>query len=164
MKLLKKITALTALLTLILTSSAFAANDVSEYDVQIIKGSNINLVSQESRVPILVKNNYNTEVRILIHVGASNLRVRLPKTTSITVPANSTVNATVPVQAVANGEVTLFVWLTSFSGVRLGGNENIELRILGDYEAIAIGSLAAVVSLLVVVGVVRTLRRKKVRE
>jgi hypothetical protein len=78
------------------------------------------------------------------------------------VPANSTINATVPVQAVANGNVTLFVWLTSFSGVRLGENSNVEMNVLGNYEAIAIGSLIVVVALLLVVGTARMLRRRKV--
>jgi hypothetical protein len=114
-------------------------------------------------VPILVRNNYDTEVRVLIHVATSNLRVRLPKVTAVTIPANSTVNATVPVQAVANGNVTLNVWLTSFSGVRLGDNTRISMNVLGNFEAIAIGSLSAVVAALLVFGTLRMLRRRRIQ-
>lgn len=162
MKFLKTITALALALSLGIGSSASAADKTNVYDVQIVKGSQINLVSQDSRVPILIRNNYNTEVRVLIHVATSNLRVRLPKVTAVTVPANSTINATVPVQAVANGDVTLYVWLTSFSGVRIGENSAVEMHVLGNFEAIAIGSLVGVVALLLVVGTVRMLRRRKV--
>lgn len=161
MKFLKTITALALALSLGVASSAAAADKTNVYDVEIVKGSQINLVSQDSRVPILIRNNYNTEVRVLIHVATSNLRVRLPKVTAVTVPANSTINATVPVQAVANGDVTLYVWLTSFSGVRIGENADVEMHVLGNFEAIAIGSLVAVVALLLVVGTVRMLRRRR---
>jgi hypothetical protein len=162
MKFLKTITALALALSLGIGSSAAAADKTNVYDVQIVKGSQINLVSQDSRVPILIRNNYNTEVRVLIHVATSNLRVRLPKVTAVTVPANSTINTTVPVQAVANGDVTLYVWLTSFSGVRIGENSAVEMHVLGNFEAIAIGSLVGIVALLLVVGTVRMLRRRKV--
>lgn len=162
MKFLKTITALTLALTLGVTTGANAAGTTDVYQVEIVKGSQINLVAQDSRVPILIRNNYNTEVRVLIHVATSNLRVRLPKVTAVTVPANSTINATVPVQAVANGNVTLYVWLTSFSGVRIGENASVEMHVLGNFEAIAIGSLIAFVGLLLAVGTVRMLRRRKV--
>ena len=162
MKFVKSLTALTLALSLGVSASASAAS-TDNFDVQIVKGSNINLVSQDSRVPILVRNNYDTEVRVLIHVATSNLRVRLPKVTAVTIPANSTVNATVPVQAVANGNVTLNVWLTSFSGVRLGDNTRISMNVLGNFEAIAIGSLSAVVAALLVFGTLRMLRRRRIQ-
>ena len=161
MKFLKTITALCLVLSLGVASSASAASNTEVYDVEIVKGSEINLVSQDSRVPILIRNNYNTEVRVLVHVATSNLRVQLPKVSAVTIPANSTINATVPVQAVANGDVTLYVWLTSFSGVRIGENESLKMHVLGNFEAIALGSLAVVVLLLLVVGTARMLRRRK---
>lgn len=161
MKFVKVLTALTLALSLGVSSIATAAT-TDNYDVQIVKGSNINLVSQDSRVPILLRNNYDTEVRVLIHVATTNLRVRLPKSTAVTIPANSTLNATVPVQAVANGTVTLNVWLTSFSGVRLSQNTSIEMNVLGNFEAIAIGSLGVIVAVLLVVGTLRMLRRRRI--
>ena len=150
---------LALLLSVGMISPAVASEN--DFDVKIVKGSNINLVAQDSRVPILVRNNYDTEVRVLIHVSTSNLRVRLPRTTSVVIPANSTINATVPVQAVANGEVTLSVWLTSFSGVRIGNSLNIEMKVLGNFEAIAMVSLGSFILILLVVGTIRTLRRRK---
>lgn len=162
MKFVKAITALALALSLGVSSSA-TADTTDNYDVQIVKGSNINLVSQDSRVPILLRNNYDTEVRVLIHVAPTNLRVRLPKATAVTIPANSTVNATVPVQAVANGNVTLNVWLTSFSGVRLGENTRISMNVLGNFEAIAIGSLSVVVGALLIFGTIRMLTRRRIQ-
>jgi hypothetical protein len=112
-------------------------------------------------VPILIRNNYNTEVRVLIHVSTSNLRVRLPHATSVTIQPNSTLNAVVPVQAVANGDVQLYVWLPSFSGVRIGDDQAIQMHVIGNAEAIALGSMVALVIVLGVVGVIRTIRRRR---
>ena len=143
MKFLRSIAILSLVLSLG-TSSSAKASELENYDVQIVKGSNINLVSQDSRVPILVRNNYGTEVRVLIHVTTSNLRVRLPKVTAVTIPANSTVNATVPV-------------------LRIGENMTISMNVLGNYEAIAIGSLSFLVAALFVVGTIRMLRRRRMK-
>ena len=151
---------LIALLVLV-TAGTASASASDGYDVKIIKGSHINLVSKASRVPVLIQNNYDTEVRVLIHMSTSNLRVRLPETTSVVLPPNSTVNATVPVQAVANGNVDLYVWLSSFSGERLGDTKTISMTVIGDAEMIALGSMGVLVILLLVAGTVRMIRRRK---
>lgn len=161
MSYLKKVLAI-ALAMVFLVPSAALADD--NYDVKIIKGSSINLVAQASRVPILIQNNYNTEVRVLVHVSTSNLRVRLPEATSVTIAPNSTVNAVVPVQAVANGDVELYVWLSSFSGVRLGQDEVITMHVLGNAEAIALISVGALVFFLLIVGSIRMVRRRRLAE
>jgi hypothetical protein len=158
MNFLKKVSLLLAALIAFTPLSAMA-ND--KYDIKIIKGSNINLVSQASRVPVLIQNNYDTDVRVLVHVTTSNLRVRLPQTTSVTISANSTVNAVIPVQAVANGDVELTVWLTSFSGVRLGPNSVVTMHVIGNAEAIGLGSLGGLVLILLIVGSIRMVRRRK---
>lgn len=144
---------------LMVGGAAASANET--YDVKIIKGSHINLVSKASRVPVLIQNNYDTEIRVLIHVTSSNLRVRLPETTSVVIPPNSTVNATVPVQAVANGNVDLYVWLSSFSGERLGDTKTISMTVIGDAEMIALGSMGVLVLLLLVAGTIRMIRRRR---
>jgi hypothetical protein len=161
MKFLKKLAVIAATL-LVLTPTAASADDT--YDVKIIKGSTINLVSQASRVPILIQNNYDTEVRVLVHVSPSNLRVRLPETTSVTIAPNSTVNAVVPVQAVANGDVELSVWLTTFSGDRIGPDQVITMHVIGNAEAIALGTMGGLVLILLVIGSVRMVRRRKLAE
>lgn len=158
MKFLKKVSLLLIALLVFPASSALA-ND--EYDIHIVKGSAINLVSQDSRVPVLIQNNYDTEVRVLVHVATSNLKVRLPQTTSVTVAPNSTVNAVIPVQAVANGDVELSVWLTSFSGVRLGQDTVVTMHVIGNAEAIVLGTMGGLVLLLLVVGSIRMIRRRK---
>jgi hypothetical protein len=155
---IKKVFAVALAIVFLVPSTAMADDN---YDVKIIKGSSINLVSQASRVPILIQNNYNTEVRVLVHVSTSNLRVRLPEATSVTIAPNSTVNAVVPVQAIANGDVELYVWLTSFSGVRLGQDQVITMHVIGNAEAIALGSVGALVALLLIVGSIRMIRRRK---
>jgi hypothetical protein len=79
----------------------------------------------------------------------------------VVVAANSTVNAVIPVQAVANGDVELSVWLTSFSGVRLGPDTVVTMHVIGNAEAIGLGSLGLLVLILLIVGSIRMIRRRK---
>lgn len=161
MKLVKSIA--TFLLALVFMGSGNAFAD-DNFDVKIIKGSSINLVSQASRVPILIQNNYDTEVRVLVRVTTSNLRVRLPELTSVTIAPNSTLNAVIPVQAVANGPVKLYVSLTSFSGLPLGAEEVINMNVIGNAEAIGLSAMGGLVLLLLVIGSIRMIRRRRLSE
>jgi hypothetical protein len=53
------------------------------------------------------------------------------------------------------------VWLTSFSGVRLGQDEIINMQVIGNAEAIALGTMGVIVFGLLVVGSLRMIRRRK---
>lgn len=131
--------------------------------IKIIPGSTINLVSRESKVPVRIQNDFNADIRVFVHMRPSNPRVVVPSAVEIVVPALSSVNAQVPVKAIANGKVFLIVWLTTFSGLRLGPDSNLQMIVNADLElALLIGFGFAVV-LLLIFGTVRTLRRRKTK-
>lgn len=132
--------------------------------IKIVPGSTINLVSRESKVPVRIQNDFNADIRVFVHMRPSNPRVVVPSAVEIIVPAQSSVNAQVPVKAIANGKVFLIVWLTTFSGLRLGPDSNLQMIVNADLElALLIGFGFAVV-LLLVFGTVRTLRKRKIKE
>lgn len=154
---------LTALLTFIFTFgtvNAFAVNSVQP-GVYIVPGSKINLVSSQSRFPIQVRNDYDTDVRVLVWVKPTVLWLTTPEIVEVKVPANTTVNAKVPVTAVSNGNAVVRVRLTSFSGVRIGRVEYMHFHVERDMEpAIVIGFFVVVVAL-GAVGTQRMLRRRR---
>ncbi|MFM5967954.1 MAG: DUF6049 family protein [Micrococcales bacterium] len=129
--------------------------------VYLLRGSEINLVARESKVPIAIRNTFGSDVRVHVHVNPSNPRVIVPSSVEIVVPAGETVNAQVPVKAVAQGKVFLIVWLTTFSGIRLTKNNYIQMHVEPDIEFALLASFASVVIALVVVGAIRTVRRRK---
>lgn len=146
------------------TSAATAATTTpgtTDFRIQIIRGSNINLVSTQSRVPIQIRNQYDTDVKVLIWSRPSNLRVTMPKAIAFTAPANTTSNATIPVEAIANGEVRLNVWLTSFSGVPIGHPTVLNMTVQRDIEGSILIGFFAVVGTLGFIGGRRMMRRRR---
>lgn len=131
--------------------------------VYILRGSNINLVARESKVPVAIRNTFTSDVRVHVHVNPSNPRVIVPSSVEVVVPAGETVNAQVPVEAVAQGKVFLIVWLTTFSGIRLTKNSYVQMQVEPDIEITLLASFAGLVLALGVVGVIRTLRRRRRR-
>jgi hypothetical protein len=138
-----------------------ASQTLPEFEISIVPGSHINLVSSASRVPIQIRNDYDTDIRIFIWVRPSNLSIKMPKVFEFTAAANTTSNAAIPVEAIANGEVRLNVWLTSFSGVKIGKSTNLEMTVQRDVESSILIGFFVVVGALGVIGTNRMLKRKK---
>lgn len=144
-----------------IAAQTVASQTLPEFEISIVPGSHINLVSSASRVPIQIRNDYDTDIRIFIWVRPSNLSVKMPKVFEFTAAANTTSNAAIPVEAIANGEVRLNVWLTSFSGVKIGKSTNLEMTVQRDVEGSILIAFFLVVGALGVIGTNRMLKRKK---
>ena len=143
-----------------------AKSDVREVEVDgvyVVRGSDINLVSRESKVPIRIQNDFDEDVRVHVHAQPNNSRLIVPEVVEIVVPAQTEVTAQVPVKAIANGGVGLQVWLTTFSGIQLGRSVVITMEINADVESFLLIGLGTLVVLLGTVGVIRTKRRNRLR-
>ena len=173
---LRKIAILTA--SAALAASIFSANPASADpavaapvaaiptdipSIRIVPGSTINLVSSESKVPVRIQNDFDADIRVHVHMKPSNPRVSVPQAVEVVVPASSGINAQVPVKAIGNGKVFLIVWLTTFSGIRLGANSNLQMNVNAGIETAMLIVFASLIGALGTVGVLRTrskLRRK----
>jgi hypothetical protein len=85
----------------------------------------------------------------------------MPKVFEFTAPAATTSNAAIPVEAIANGEVRLNVWLTSFSGVKIGKTTKLEMSVQRDVEGSVLIAFFVVITALGAIGTSRMLKRKK---
>jgi hypothetical protein len=158
-----------------LAASIFSANPASAAPVaaiptdipsiRIVPGSVINLVSSESKVPVRIQNDFDSEIRVHVHMKPSNPRVTVPQAVEVIVPASSGINAQVPVKAIGNGKVFLIVWLTTFSGIRLGPDSNLQMNVNAGIETAMLIVFASLIAALGTVGVLRTRskRRRKAR-
>jgi hypothetical protein len=96
-----------------------------------------------------------------------NLRSISPKivvqdsTIQLTIPAGTTMNAQFPIRAIGSGEVVMVAWITSLSGIELGKPVPIRLTVNPDIETAAIVLFLSFVAVLVVIGTIRTVRRRK---
>jgi hypothetical protein len=132
--------------------------------VSIVSGSEINLVSREATLPVVVTNTYDGRARVLVHMISGSPKLQVGnKVVQLSIPAGETMNAQFPVSAIGSGEVTMITWLTSLSGVEIGPRVSIKLRVYPDIENVAIVLFLGLVAALTVVGVIRTMRKRRAR-
>jgi hypothetical protein len=130
--------------------------------VSIVKGSNINLVSRESSFPVAVTNTLSGEVRVIVNLQSSSAKLVVEDSAmQLVIPAGTTINAQFPIRAIGSGNVVMVSWLTALSGRELGARVPINLTVNPDIETAAIVLFLSFVAVLIVIGVIRTLRRRK---
>ena len=130
--------------------------------VSIVKGSGINLVSRESSLPVAVTNTLSGEVRVIVNLKSSSAKLVVEDSTmQLVTPAGTTINAQFPIRAIGSGNVVLVSWLTALSGRELGDRVLINLTVNPDIETAAIVLFLSFVAVLMSIGVIRTLRRRK---
>jgi Family of unknown function (DUF6049) len=166
----RNVSRVTAILAIVLglatgaatASAATQAHELPGFAIRIVPGSSIHLVSRSSKLPISIRNDYPEEIRVQVHVAPSNLRALFPAAIEVTVPANTTYVAQVPVSAIADGDVPLKAWLTTFSGLPLGPAVDLRLTINAEVEESLISGFVILIAGLGVAGVLRT-RAKRIR-
>jgi hypothetical protein len=149
-----------AVLVLLSFSSAAQAT-LPPAQVFIVAGSNINMVSRESKVPVSVQNNYDRAVRIRVHARATNAQVNVQDFVSLTVPANSRKDALIPISVISNGVFQVKVWVTTFTDIRIGKTTEIKLTANPDIELYILFGFGALIIVLVALGASRMVRRNK---
>ncbi len=131
-------------------------------EVSIVKGSAINLVSRSSSLPVAIENTLPGEVRVIVNLRSSSAKVLVDDSTvQLTIPAGTTATAQFPIRAIGSGDVVMTSWLTALSGKKLGERVPIKLTVNPDIETAAIVLFLSFVVVLMIVGVVRTVRRRK---
>ena len=128
--------------------------------VYIVAGSDINMVSRESKVPVSVQNNYDRPIRVRVHAVSSDPAVNVQEYVSVSIPANSRKDALLPVSVISAGEFKLKVWVTTFTDIRLGRSTEIKLTVNPDIELVILVGFGALIAVLVGLGGYRMVRRK----
>jgi hypothetical protein len=89
------------------------------------------------------------------------LRVTTPDAVEVKIPALTSVTAKVPVEAIANGEVFLKVWIETFSGNRIGRPIMLNMNVNADVETTLLLGFAGGVVVLLGLGIFRTVRKNR---
>lgn len=154
---------LALVLTAVFSNTAALASQqgLPQQQIRIVPGSDVNLVSKQSYLPVSIRNDYPVEIRVLVHVQAKSLNQIATSVVEKTIPANTTDTAKVPITAIIDGEVPVNAWLTSFSGVKLGKPVSLTLNVHAEVEESVLLVFGFVVVSLIAVGTLRTLRKRR---
>lgn len=142
---------------LTMTSSANATLPPAQ--VFIVPGSDINMVSRESKVPVSVQNNYDRAIKVRVHAKATNAALNVADYVSVTIPANSRKDALIPITAISAGSFTVKVWVTTFTDLRLGQTTEIKLTTNPDIELYLLFGFGGLIAILLALGIIRMRRR-----
>jgi hypothetical protein len=152
---------LASALLVIITLAMPANAGLPPAKVFVVSGSDINIVSRESKIPVSVQNNYDREVTIRVHASAPNPAVNVEKYVSLTIPANSRKDALIPISILSGGEYKLNVWVTTFNDQRVGETVSIKLTVNPDIEIMIIIIFGSIIAVLLGLGVLRMARRNR---
>lgn len=130
--------------------------------VQVVEGSNINLLSNQAALPITLSNELPYPVTVVVQVTPSNGRLVVDENrTEVTIEASSRRGTQVPVTAVANGSVTLTIQLLSPSGVLISAPSPVRVNVSAEWETLGTVSVAALAVVVFGIGVVRVILRRR---
>lgn len=124
--------------------------------------STIQLLTANADLPIAVRNDLPWPVTVQLFVSPTDPRLDVTPMTETVVEANSTKRVKVPVSArVGSGEVDLRLSLYSPTGVQIQGQEEIRVAVRAEWETIGLIVFGGLAVVLIALGVIRTVRRKR---
>ncbi len=139
-----------------------AATEETLHSVSVQPPSRVQLISSESDLPVWVRNGLPWPISVTLEARPSDGRLEVQRFTSIEGQGASNTRVRVPIEArVGSGEVTVRFALTSPTGVPIGSPQVANVTVRADWETIGISVFGGLIALLLAVGVVRTMRRRR---
>jgi len=127
----------------------------------VIAGSDVSLISARGEMPVTVSNALADDARVVVELRPDSGVLVAEGTVEALVPAGEQTTVRVPVQSVANGDVTIEVALLSPEGKPVAPPSSFEVRVRADWESVGTWIIAALLGVGLVAGVIRTVRRGK---
>lgn len=127
--------------------------------VHIIESSFL-FVADRSTLPVSIQNDGPRPVTVLVTADPRTGLLDIdPAPVEVVVPAGSQATAEFAATAVSNGAVTVTVTMSSPVGVPIGSPAVADVNVQAGWETPVIAAAAAAVALLLVFGIIRTVRR-----
>ena len=138
------------------------ANRAITTSVNIAESSPINLVADNGSLPIAVGNTLGHPVTVYLSVRPDRALLNVIKNhIEVTIEANSQTRVYIPVESVANGEVSLAVSLTSSTGVQVSQPMSVQVNVRADWERLLTGIIAGLVVAVFAFGIWRNLTKRR---
>lgn len=138
---------------------ALAAGETVTSSLSASPSSTINIINSEAVLPVRIASSLDQDATVQVRLISDSQRLQIPSTTMVEVPANSEATAKMPVTAVGSGEVNLTVQVLAADGTPVGAPSTVHLQVRADWESVGTAIIGIALVLILVVGVVRTVRR-----
>lgn len=133
--------------------------------VGILRASPIQLITSGAVIPVWISNDLPYPVNVTLLASPDDLRLEVQETTKVVAQPQSNTRVEVPVQAqIGSGDVTIHLELRSPTGVQIGQPQVREVHVRADWEGIGLVILGVLAVGFVLLGVVRTILRRRGRK
>lgn len=132
--------------------------------VSILPSSGVTLATSSASLGFTVRNDLPWPVSLVVITTPNDPRVIVQNTTPVVIGALQNSRAEVPVQArVGSGESNVTVQLRSPAMIAIGDSVSVDVSVRAEWETVGIGVLIALVAVMLVLGVIRTILRRRRR-
>ena len=142
-----------------LLTAAEEASDTRRGLVAARPGSTLNLINEEAHIPVAVTNEMTRPATVLVRLSPRDPRLVADEAVLLEIPAQQSATAQVPVHAVGSGDVVVDVVLAAPDGTPIDEPREIRVRVRADWETVGTAVVAGLLVLMIVAGLVRTVRR-----
>lgn len=136
-----------------------ASSSALAQGVSVVPGSAINVLSAQADLPLTVSNGLDQDVRVEVRLRPSSGRLVVEQDVPVTIASGGSERVLVPVRAIASGDTEVEVQLRTPAGQVIGEPVVLRVRVRADWENRGTLGLALAAGLVLVVGLVRTIRR-----
>jgi hypothetical protein len=137
------------------------ANDYSEF-VSFSIGSDFTVLANATELPLTLVNLTSTDITVVATVVATSGIVSIAQSDyTVTIPAESNAQVVVPMSSVANGKTSIRATLQTTSGIPISDPVYVEIDVQAQWEGVTLVSFIVLVSLIMGIGIARTIRDRR---
>ncbi|WP_084039005.1 DUF6049 family protein [Demequina sp. NBRC 110053] len=138
---------------------AIAEADATLSALRIAESSDLNLLADSGDVPITVVNDLDWAMTTTVDLSSLSPSLVVQDRPVVTVPARQELAVPVTVEAVSSGNVSVTAVLRTTSGSPLSEAQQFDVRVRADWGTAATAVFSVLLVLLLIAGLVRTIRR-----
>ncbi|WP_026459729.1 DUF6049 family protein [Schaalia suimastitidis] len=121
----------------------------------------VNVINKQANFPVRVRNTSPWPVNVTVTLDPSDPRLRVSSSTQVTIPQSGAITVDVPVEAIGSGDISVTYVVRTADGTVLDESSKVDVRLRATWEDTVTAGTAGVVAILFVLGIVRSLRRKR---
>lgn len=140
--------------------------DAASYEefISFTLGADFTVLANSTELPLTVTNSSASDITVVATVNAVSGIVTISKPAQeVTVPAGSSTQVLFPMASVANGSTSLRATLTTTDGIPISEPVSVAIDVQAQWEGLTLFAFVALVSAIMGVGIVRTIRDRRAR-
>lgn len=129
--------------------------------VSLVPSDTVNLINKSADFPIRVRNDLAWDVNVTVTINPSDPRLKVRQSAITTIPARTVTAVNVPVSAIGSGDIEVTYQINTADGTLLAISDDILVRMRAGWEDAFTITVAIAFGLLFVIGLVRSVRKRR---